>query len=95
MKCYDQHLPRVSLLCKALGEASSYSSKIYVLTERAHDALLDQVAACKRDELVEHLMYIRNMSCIGCDNPDMNTFRNWFQLNYGVDIGLKRYSTDT
>jgi len=86
-------LPGVRLVQTAIGETDN-EGQIYVLTEGAHAALLAQVPQCRREELAQELIFLRNMSSVGSLHPELSQRRKSIWLDYGVDASMEPLRTD-
>ena len=86
-------LPHVRLVEAAIGEIDAEGEVIHVLTAENYQNLLDSVAPEKQQDLKADLIYLRNMSCVGCPHPSLEANKRVIEERYGVDVVMETMST--
>ena len=74
-----RHLPNMALLQLALDEAGEEDVEWHALTEGQNEEILRQVPRRKRGEMMHHLAFLRNMSCVGSIHPEYEEQREWLR----------------
>ena len=89
----SRRLPIVAVLQLALGEAEEEDVEIHALTEGKNADVLRQVPLHQREEIMYHLTFLRNMSCLGNVHPEYEEWREYLRDHYGVDVNLASVRT--
>jgi len=93
LRCAAQKMPHVALAQVAIGAEDRKDVNIHALTQQQHDAILEAVLPKQRKDLAAELLFLLNMSCVGCEHPDMDSCRKWISSTYGVVVPLEPLST--
>ena len=90
---YAVNLPLVAFVQTALGDADDPGAKIHMVTKDTHDRIIEQVEQSKRSDVTTHLVYLRNMSCVGRVHPAWKMHNDWLHAMFGIEVGADEVPT--
>ena len=85
LKPFLQHMPNTTLVQAAMSRCEQ-SVDVYGLPNDAYNECLDKVCVSQRENFAEEAEFIRNMSCVGQEHPNLWWSSSGIKDRYGVDI---------
>ena len=82
--------PNVVIVQVALGPTAENVVQIHALTKTVCNDMLQHVLPCLQAQFLDDLVFLRNMSCVGKEHPDLQQWRQWLQDQYNVAVDLER-----
>ena len=85
LKPFLQHMPNTTLVQAAMSRCEQ-SVDVYGLPNDAYNECLHKVCVSQRENFAQEAEFIRNMSCVGQEHPNLWWSSSEIKQRYGVDI---------
>jgi hypothetical protein len=92
---YQECLQHLRCLQAAVSDENVEGVELHLMSQKAHDDLLNSVTEDLRPRLAKDLRYVRNMSTVGEWHPFIGNIRKRMWKRYGVDVFSYLETTST
>ena len=86
-----KHLPNTTLVQASLGDENPNEEvPLFELDEEHHKEALSELDPLRKKECEDRLLYLKNMSCVGQENPGFEGNQAYIAKHFGVSVRLRQ-----
>ena len=89
-----ESLPNVEVLQAAISDTDEDNAEVHFLSDEDAEALLSQVAPSMTEDLAKQLVFIKNMSTVGRNHPELKEASDSIEIGFGVRLPLSVQRVD-